>query len=168
MEVLGQILGFISFGIAFALYQVKDRKHLLIIQTLLVTFMGIHYFCLEAYPAMAMNLFGILRNAIYYRKDIFKWKYTPIMVSLFMMVIGIFTASGIWSILVIIGLTINTYCLSFENTKHFKISILITSPLVLIYNIIVFSLGGILLESISILSSVIFLVRNLKTKSDIG
>lgn len=129
--------------------------------------MGIHYFCLEAYPAMAMNLFGVLRNVIYYRKDVFKWKYTPIIVSLFMMSVGIFTASGIWSVLVIIGLTINTYCLSFENTQHLKISILITSPLVLIYNVIMFSLGGILLETISIISAVIFLVRNLKTKSDI-
>ena len=167
MEVLGQILGFISFGIAFVLYQIKDRKHLLIVQTLLVTVMGIHYFCLEAYPAMAMNLFGVLSNVIYYRKDVFKWKYTPIIVSLFMMSVGIFTASGIWSVLVIIGLTINTYCLSFENTQHLKISILITSPLVLIYNVIMFSLGGILLETISIISAVIFLVRNLKTKSDI-
>ena len=33
MEVLGQIVGFISFGIAFVLYQIKDRKHLLIVQS---------------------------------------------------------------------------------------------------------------------------------------
>ncbi len=163
MEILGQILSFVSFGIAFAVYQIKSKKRLLCVQTILVIVTSIHYFCLEAYPGMVMNLFCILRNVIYYRKDIFKWKFTPIIVSLLMMLVGIFAATDMWSILVIAGLTINTYCLSFENTQHFRISILITSPLVLIYNIIVFSLGGILMEAISIISATIGIVRNFKT-----
>lgn len=164
MQMIGQIFGIIAFGIAFVVYQMKDKKSLLIAQTALVTVMSIHYFCLGAYPAMAMNVFGIIRNFIYYRKDIFKWKYTPLVVSLLIMMVGIFTSSGVWSILVVAGLTINSYCLSFENPQHFRISILITSPLVLIYDIIVFSLGGILLEGITIISAIIGIVRNAKNQ----
>ncbi len=162
MEILGQILGIIAFVIAFAVYQMKDKKSLLIIQTALVVIMSMHYFCLKAYPAMAMNLFCVLRNIIYYRKDIFKWKYTSLVVSLMVMIVGILTSSGAWSVLVIIGLTVNTYCIAFENPQHFRASILFTSPLVLIYNIMVFSLGGILLESISVISAIIGIVRHRK------
>lgn len=162
MQILGQVLGIISFGIAFMVYQMKDTKSLLITQTILVIVVSIHYFCLGAYPAMAMNLFCVIRNFIYYRKDIFKWKYTPIIVSILIMFVGIFTSSGVWSMLVIAGLTINTYCLSFENPQHFRMSILITSPLVLIYDVIVFSFGGILMEGISITSALIGIVRYAK------
>lgn len=162
MEAVGQILGFIAFGIAFAVYQMKDKKSLLIVQTMLVCVASLHYFCLKAYPAMAMNMIGIVRNLIYYRKDIFKQKYIPAVVSAAVMAAGILTASDMWSILVIVGLTVNSYCLSLENIQHFRISILFTSTLVLIYNIVVFSIGGMLLESISILSAVIGLFRNRK------
>ncbi len=165
METIAQILGFIAFGIAFAVYQMKNRKSLLITQTALVFVMGIHYLLLKAYPGMAMNLFGVPRNIVYYRKDIFKSKYIPVLFSLVVMLIGIFTASGEWSILVILGLTINTYCLSFESPQHYRISILISSPLVLAYNIAVFSMGGILLESISIISAVIGIINNRKNKN---
>ncbi len=162
MEIIGQILGFIAFGLAFLLYQMKSRRSLLIVQTLLVTVVSIHYFCLKAYPAMAMNIFCIARNLIYFRRDIFKWRYTPLVVSIIIMIIGILTSTGVWSILIIVGLTINTYCLSFENPQHFRYSILITSPIVLVYDVIVFSLGGILLEGISIISAIIGMLRNRK------
>ncbi len=164
MEVIGQTLGLIGLGLAFAVYQMKDRKKLLLVQTALVFVMGVHYFCLGAYPGMAMNFFGVLRNGIYYRKDIFKWKRIPFLLTVLVMLIGIITASGPWSALVIAGLTINTYCLSFDNPQHFRKSILISSPLVLVYNIIVFSLGGILLESISIISAIIGIVRNCRLR----
>lgn len=164
MQIFGQILGIVSFGIAFALYQMKDKKSLLIMQTALVTVVSIHYFCLKAYPAMAMNFFGIIRNIVYYRKDIFKWKHTPLIISVLMMFVGIFSSSGVWSVLVVAGLTINTYCLSFEEPQRFRFSILVTSPMVLIYDIIVFSFGGILMEGISIISALIGIARNAKTE----
>lgn len=166
MEVLGQILGLISFGIAFAVYQMKDRKSLIITQTLLVIVVSIHYFCLKAYPAMAMNLFCIVRNLIYYRKDIFKCKYIPVIVSVAIMIVGIFTSSDMWSILVIVGLTVNTYCLSFANIQNFRFSILFTSSIILIYDIIVYSLGGILMECISITSAMIGIFRSRKKQKN--
>lgn len=160
IEIVGQILGVIAFFIAFASYQMKSRNKLLVLQIMLTLVMSAHYFCIAAYPAMAMNLFGVVRNIVYYRNDIFRWKYIPVIFTIMMFLIGIFTSSGAWSVLVIAGLTINTYCLSFKNPQHFRISLLITCSLVLLYDIIVFSLGGIMLESISIISALIGIFRN--------
>ncbi len=159
MELLGQILGIASFIIAFMLYQMKDRKTLLYMQTLLCAVVAFHYLFLKAYPGMALNFIGIVRNIVYYRKDIFKGRIWPMIMSAIMLAVGILTSSGIWSILVVAGLVINTYCLSFNNNQHFRMSILVTSPMVLIYNIFIFSVGGIMMESISIISAIIGLVR---------
>ncbi len=153
------MLGIIAFGVAFVVYQMKTRRSVLIVQTVLVTVVSAHYFCLGAYPAMAMNLCAILRNLVYFRKDIFKWKYTPFAVSAAIMVVGILTSTDAWSVLVVAGLTINSYCLSFDEPQHFRYSILITSPLILLYDIIVFSIGGTLMETISIISAIIGIMR---------
>lgn len=159
METIGQILGVISCILAFVLYQMKERKHLLCVQTAMTVAMAAHYFCLKAYPAMAMNLFCIVRNLVYDRKDLFKGRIYPIAMSLIMLVIGLLTATGAWSALVIVGLVVNTYCLSFDNPQHFRLSIFVTSPMVLIYDVAVFSVGGMLLEAISIVSAAIGYAR---------
>ncbi len=164
MELVGQILGIVSFIIAFILYQMKDRKSLMLMQTLLVIVAAAHYFFLKAYPAMAMNLFAIVRNTVYYKNGIFKSRVWPWVMSVMMLVVGVLASTGVWSVLVITGLVINTYCLSFKEPQHFRISILVTSPLVLVYNIIILSIGGIMLEAVSIISSVIGLLRYSKQK----
>ncbi len=159
MELVGQILSIASFIVTFILYQMKERRTLLIMQTAQVVVVAAAYFCLGAYAGMALNLLAIVRNLIYYRKDIFKGRAWPIVLSVLMLVVGVLTATSPWSVMVIVGMVINTYCLSFENPQHFRISIFVTSPMVLVYNIFVFSIGGILMESVSVISSVIGYLR---------
>ncbi len=159
MELVGQILSIVSFIVTFILYQMKERRTLLIMQTAQVVVVAAAYFCLGAYAGMALNLLAIVRNLIYYRKDIFKGRAWPIILSALMLIVGVLTATSPWSAMVIVGMVINTYCLSFENPQHFRISIFVTSPMVLVYNIFVFSIGGILMESISVISAVIGFLR---------
>ena len=51
-----------------------------------------------------------------------------------------------------------------RDPQNIRKSILVTSPLVLIYNIFEFSIGGIANESLSIVSSLIGIVRDKKAK----
>ena len=71
----------------------------------------------------------------------------------------IITWDNIYSLLVITGLVINSLCMSFKNPHNIRKSILVTSPLVLIYDIIVSSVGGAVYESIAIISAVIGIIR---------
>lgn len=59
----------------------------------------------------------------------------------------------------IAGLVINSLCLSLQNPHLVRKSILLTSTMVLIYDILLPSVSGAVYESIAIISSVIGLVR---------
>ena len=63
------------------------------------------------------------------------------------------------SLLIIVALAANTVFLSFGNPQLLRKSILATSSLVLLYNIFVFSLGGIANEALAIGSSVVGIFR---------
>ncbi len=166
VQLIGQILGFVAVGVSFILYQLKSKKWILVVHTVICILLAANYFILGAYSGMAMNLVGIARNLVYSNKQIFKgscWKF--IMCGI-ILVIGIITATGPASILVIAGITINSYALSFKNPQHLRISLMFTSPMVLIYDIIYFSLGGILFEAVSLISAAIGLYRYREKKTE--
>ena len=77
---------------------------------------------------------------------------------------GVVSWQGYASLFVIVGLVINTLCLSLTDPQKIRKSILVTSPLVLIYNALVFSVGGMVYESVCIVSSVVGMVRYRKEK----
>ena len=78
------------------------------------------------------------------------------------MVIGIITWQAWYSIFVLVGIAINTYCVGLCNSQNLRKSILVTSPLVLIYNIFTMALSGIVFEVVGIVSATIGIIRHRK------
>jgi len=164
VEIIAQILGIVAVAFAVLSFQAKSDKHLLIMQTGAAFFFCVHYFMIGAYTGLAMNGVAVVRNVVYYNKDkkIFSGWWPPVFFACIMAMLGVFTWQGWHSLLVIVGLIINTVGMSFKDPQNIRKSILVTSPLVLIYNIFEFSIGGIINESLSIVSSVIGIVRSIK------
>ena len=165
IEIIAQILGFITIILGFAAYQVKTDKQLLVVNLLDCGVFAAHYFLLGAIPGAVLNTVGVLRSLVYYHKDksFYKPRLFPLLFALLMLVLGIWSSvlsgDGIYSVLVIAGLVINTLCLSFKNTQKIRISVLITCPMVLLYDVIVHSWGGAVYESIAIISAIVGLIR---------
>jgi hypothetical protein len=65
----------------------------------------------------------------------------------------------------ILCLAINSFCTGVCIPQNFRKSLLLTCVLALIYNVIVFSIAGMLNESISIVSAIIGIIRFKKEKS---
>ena len=63
-----------------------------------------------------------------------------------------------------LGIGINTYCMSSSDAQFIRKSVLVTSPLVLTYDIFARSIGGSIYESVALVSAAIGVVRHLKTK----
>ena len=74
-------------------------------------------------------------------------------------VCGAFTFEGLYSLLSIFGLIINTFFVILGDVQWLRKSILLTSTMVLIYNIIVFSVGGIANETVALISAAVGIVR---------
>ena len=159
---IGQIFGIIAIILGFISYQLKTQKQLLFMQMSVAAVFCIHYLLIGAYAGMAMNAVGIVRNIVYNAQNDkgSNSKAVPICFVLIQCVICAFTWEAWYSVFVLLGLTINTYCMSFKDPQNVRKSIFITSPLVLTYDIFAMSIGGIIYESVAIISSFIGVLRN--------
>ena len=166
LQTVAQILGVVAVLLGFISYQVKNDRQLLFVHMLTCAVFSIHYYLLGAIPGAVLNGVGIIRDIIYYYKDksFYKPKLYPMIFAVIMLGLGIYSSNGIHSVLVIAGLVINTVCLSFKNVQNVRKSVLITCPMVLVYDIIECSYGGTVYESVAIISAIIGIVRFSKNR----
>ena len=160
-ELLGQSLGIIAMLITAFSYQMNTKSKLIFIQSIATLCTCISYFLLGATSGFALNIVCLTRNVCFYFQ---KEGKTPIYISTSIFVImmgwmGAISWQGPISILIIVALAANTFFLSLGKPQILRYSILFTSTTVLIYNIYVLSVGGILNESIAIISAFIGILR---------
>lgn len=158
---IGQGLGIVAVVLGFINYQVKTREQVLYVHIATTVCFTLHYMFIGAYSGMAMNFVGIIRNIVFYfaGRNGKVHKGWSISFALIMGIMGILAWESWYSVLAVVGLVINSYSMSFSNPNNIRKSILITSPLVLAYDVLVHSLGGAVYEAIVIVSSVIGLIR---------
>lgn len=165
VTLIGHALGFISVGLFFYSYQCTQKSKIMIIQTVATALSVIQYLLIGASSGFALNIICIIRNFIFYYRE--KNQRTdmvsPILLAVCMAIVSFFSWEGIHSLLITLGLAVNTICMGVFNAKTFRKTILISSTLILIYNIFASSYSGILSESISLISAVIGIIRYSKT-----
>ena len=77
----------------------------------------------------------------------------------------LFTWDGWYSIFILAGICINTYCMSLSDPQKVRKSILVTSPLVLVYDLFARSIGGTVYESVALSSAIICILRMRKKEN---
>ena len=159
--MIGQGFGILAIILGFVSYQMHTQRQVLFMQTMVASVFCIHYGMIGAYTALAMNAVCIVRNIVYdyrARKGI-RSNLIPIIFVVIQVLIGILTWEAWYSIFVLLGIGINTYCMSFYNPQSVRKSILITCPLVLTYDVLAWSLGGMIYESIAWISAGLGIIR---------
>ena len=166
--LIGQGFGILAIILGFVSYQLKTQKQVLFCQAVVGAVFLVHYALIGAVSGMAMNVISLIRNTIYAvrggKNDTRFDKAIPIVFTVLMGIMGILSWTNWYSIFVFLGLVINSYCMSFSDPQMIRKSILITSPLVLIYDIFALSIGGAVYESVAVISSVIGIIRMKKDK----
>ena len=160
-QLLGQVLGILATGITALSYQMNTKRSLLLVQTAATACTCLAYLLLGAASGFALNVVCIIRNVVFYfQKNSGKGHMLPaVLLSAVMVALGILSWQGPVSLLIMAALAANTLFLSLGDPQLLRKSILGTSSLVLLYNIFVFSLGGIANESLAIISSMVGIVR---------
>jgi hypothetical protein len=160
-EIIGQILGIAATVITFISYQVNTKSRLLIIQTTATLCTCLSFLFLGASTGFALNIVCIVRNvAFFFQKEKSAiHTVTALLLAVAMIVLGVLSWQGPVSLLIIIALFANTLFMATGNPQLLRKSVIVTSGLILIYNAIVFSIGGMTNEGISIISSVIGIMR---------
>lgn len=159
--IIGQILGVIATIITFISYQTNTKKALLITQSLATFSICMNFLFLGASTGFALNIICLVRNAsLFFIKVKTRTHYiVSAILTLLMIFVGVLSWQGPISLLIIIALATNTVFLCIGNPQLLRKSILVTSSMIIIYNIFVFSLGGITNEGVAIVSSAIGILR---------
>ena len=159
--LIAQILGIIAVIFTFLSYQAKTQRKLIIVQSAATLVFSIHYLMLGAIAGAILNLVCIIRNFIYCNRGvkIFANKYVPYALAVVIAALGALSWQGLPTVLLMVALMINTVIMSMDDAQLLRKSILFTSSMILIYDIIIVSIGGSINESIAIISSVIGIIR---------
>lgn len=164
MYIIGQMFGFLAVILGFISFQMKTRKNLMIVQTSLALSFSVHYLIIGGLTGCVLNLVCAVRNFAFSREKGSKW--LTIIFAVIMVIMGAVSWQGWYTLFFVVGITINTFGLSFKNPQNIRRSTLVTSPLLIIYDVVVKSYGGIMLETIIIISSIIGLIRYRKTETE--
>ena len=162
-ELWGQLLGIVATVIITSAYQANSKRRMLAIQTPGVVLLCTSYLLLGADSGFALNIACVVRNVCCcFIKE--KTKAYYIMSGALMCllgVLGILAWEGPISLLLIPSLIANTFFIALGKPQILRYSLLVTSSMCLLYNILIPipSVGGILLESITIASALIGILR---------
>lgn len=160
-EIIGQAISIVCV-ILFALsYQVKEQKHIIIIQTFGTLGWCLAYYFIGAMSGFAVNIVTIVRNiSMLFIKPRTRISYisTAILV-VAMGVAATLSWEGPRTIIIVVSLIANTIFFSFGDPQLLRKSVIFTSSGFLLYNIISMLSGGIISESMSIISSIIGIIR---------
>ena len=172
IETIGQIIGIFGVIALFFAYQMKDRKGLLLLQMLGIALFATQYFMINALSGAVLNIVCLVRTIFFYfaegkikNRTLEKYVF-PLFFAGLVCVFAVFSWEGWYTWLMLVCLAVNSFCTGACSPQSFRYSLLFTCTLALIYNIIVFSIGGIINDVVSIISAVVGIIRYNKKQKE--
>jgi len=167
--LLGQLLGVAAVVFGFISFQKKTPGGIIFWQMATALAFSFHYLLIGAITGTALNAIAAVKGICYYIRDK-KGSKSPLIPIIFS-IIAIITTALTWqawySVFILAGVLINALAFAFLPPQKVRYCMLVKAPVTMLYNIFVFSLGGIIYESIVFISSVIGIFRfREKGKSD--
>lgn len=167
-ELIGQALGIVAVILGFISFQMKTPKGILIFQVSTALVFSVHYLLIGALTAMALNLLAAVKCIVYLFRDKrgSKSLVEPIIFTVLTIITSILTWDSWYSALIMTGLVVNSIGLALPNANQTRMCMFIKSPLCLAYNLLVKSGGGVIYECAVLISSLIGIIANRKSKSE--
>lgn len=159
--ILSQIFGFTAMAIAISTYQFNKHKTMMILLTLCSTFWCLHFLCLKAYTAVAMNVINLLRNTVYGFRDR-KWAQSNAVPFVFLaisVVAVVLTWKNAWDLFPLVAAVFATFANWQTDTRKLRYLTYPVSAGWLVYNIVNGSMAGMCNEIFTIVSLTVGVVR---------
>lgn len=157
---IAQILGLLGAAMLMLSFQADEAKNFFRRQALGSGLFLIHYFMLGAYTGVVVSVMSVTRTIVIARWQGKRKTLSVLALIVFSVVAMFFIYTGYETILMTAAYVILTLAMNLKNSKIIRLTQLaIVSPLQLIYNILVFSIGGIVCESFNILSILVSIKR---------
>ena len=166
MELFAQILGIVAMAFIIIAYQFRSNRTFFILQMCSATFFTLNMLLLGAYGGFVLNLLAALRGVILSLpkgKGITKPMFWAV-VAATVVGYGILIYMGqmpLWiDYLLPVQFIVGTIYSWKQDGRALRLAqLFVMSPVCLAYNVVVFTIGGILTECFNILSILISLIR---------
>ncbi|MBO5305441.1 MAG: YgjV family protein [Clostridia bacterium] len=169
---LAQLLGIFGLGCNVISYQQKKKVTLILCQLFGGLFFSIHFFMLGDYIGAMLNAIALVRAIIFAKviktrssERIWMWIFLLLCTATYPLTFTVFGVEAspftlVLKILPVIAMCVGTVSFTMENAGKVRFLSLFNSPLWLINNIVEVSWGGILCETLSLVSIVLGIVRH--------
>ena len=161
-ELAIQAIGFVGVAFFIVSYQIRSNKALFLCQMMGCLVFCVQFFIMGAYTGAVSLIINIIRNLLLVKRADWKWvdrKSTMLVILALLVVITIYTWDGIISLLPFIMVAVTTIGYWSNNAQKIRLSQFIGSPCVLLYDALVGSWGGVLNETITLVSIIISVIR---------
>lgn len=159
--IIGQVLGIVAVVLGFISYQMKLPRGIILTQLATAMVFALHYLLIGAVTAAVLNFLAGVKCIAYYFRDKRGSRSVaePIIFIVLVIVSGVLTWESWYSIALMVGLVVDTVGLALSDAQMTRRFVFVKSPLCLLYNAMVFSVGGIIYECAVLASSVIGLLK---------
>ncbi len=166
INMIAQGFGLVGMAFAFWSFQRKENNAFFILQALCGVMFAINFGMIGAVSGMLFNIAGILRGVLFRKSDRVMWKFFLVEIAFLACVLVslIFYTKGalqiVLSLFTYVGLAVGTYVMWTGSGKNIRyVQLFLVSPSWLIYNVVNFTLGGILCETFNMVSTIISFIR---------
>lgn len=159
---IAQGIGFVAVAFFILSYQMKSNRLLFLFQLIGCSIFAIQFGVLGAYTGAFSLLINILRNILLLKVNVWTWvKSKKIMIGILALLAAftIWTWDGWISLLPFASVGVTTVGYWTDNAQKIRLSQLIGSPCTLFYDVLIHSWGGMLSESITLVSIIISIIR---------
>ena len=172
MDIIAQILSIVSCAGIILSFQLKNNRHLFLVQTFAAMGFGISYLLLGAIDGFLINAVAFTNTAVLLNKKLKKKAILVMICAAFpiISIITVLTYSGTWDTIKILEVifsfliaiaqifyTISTW--KDDGKKIRTVRVFLVTPAWLGYNIVVSSIGGIICEAFNVISIIISFIR---------
>lgn len=158
----------ILFLIFFTLsYHAKTRRNILLIQLLGVLSLTLHFFLLHAWTGFAVQVVHVFSVILFLFKDKRKFLKSNFVLFSFFVVYFVFTLitwEGYFSFFAFLGISSGTLARWQNKPNSIRTILIFTSIFWIIYDLSVKSYGGIISETVLLISVIISLILNKSVK----
>ena len=159
-EIIAQGIGIVAAAISISSFQFKNNKILFILRAIASILFALNYFLIGAITAAILNAINILCMVSMLYGERHRHLAIPIGLCAIYVISVILTYEGILSILLLIAqLSCVISMWTADGLKIRIVQLFISSPIWLINNIIVFTIGGIVTEIFAIASVIVSIIR---------
>lgn len=160
IEFIAQILGILGTIFAFVSFQLKENKKFFILQALSGCMFALNFLLLGAYTGCLLNFINIFRGAVMVGGKKMNKPYWLIITLALYTIATVFTYTNIFSLIALVAQLVGTLAMWSRNGKTIRVlQLFCVSPLWLVHNIFVFSIGGIICEVFNLGSIIVSLIR---------